>query len=361
MTKMTKVKEMKNLNTLIRSIFPALRKKPARQFALLLLPVDLLWMIFPLLPLVSQACLALTCKPLYQILSSVLQHDELAWPRVLANTPYEWFLHTSEPSVRRNALLLQLEDSRWMFCSECLKLHPRSHFKIWSAKVQPRLRRCVFAGGITDLCACLALTFRGRKRLVEWLKTGEPGENLPPALRNFFRLRVRWGRRILEHKCSNSAHQDLFVRLVVNLTLDPGDTLIVTTRYHVQWSRERKYHMYDVSPEAKWLPPINAEPVLFCPHIHAITWLKFGYPWLRNECCCCDTRLHLLHCTPDGLSLVLQAVRNLGGGSVRWGQGARWPESSADSDYRTRHHDQEWRTIYRKYQMGRSWTLAGGL
>ncbi|KAL4910620.1 hypothetical protein BDW74DRAFT_887 [Aspergillus multicolor] len=94
---------------------------------LLELPLEILLLIIPHLPLVSQACLALTCKPLYRLLRSAHGNEQLAWPRYLAY-PLPSCKQFGMGSLR-NELLLKLEDARWLYCRGRLKLHPKECFK----------------------------------------------------------------------------------------------------------------------------------------------------------------------------------------------------------------------------------------
>ncbi|UDD65119.1 hypothetical protein AFCA_012313 [Aspergillus flavus] len=76
---------------------------------LLNLPLDILFEIFPLLPLPSQVCLALSCKPLYRLFSSTLQDEQLAWPRLLAYTLSQRIREAFQPLIidDRSSLLHQ--------------------------------------------------------------------------------------------------------------------------------------------------------------------------------------------------------------------------------------------------------------
>ncbi|EIT73656.1 hypothetical protein AO1008_04816 [Aspergillus oryzae 100-8] len=99
---------------------------------LLNLPLDILFEIFPLLPLPSQVCLALSCKPLYRLFSSTLQDEQLAWPRLLACKTFrisDTLSSNEAPLISpRTQVLLQLQDDWWLYCAACLKIQPRALF-----------------------------------------------------------------------------------------------------------------------------------------------------------------------------------------------------------------------------------------
>ncbi|KAI9369074.1 hypothetical protein BJX61DRAFT_180022 [Aspergillus egyptiacus] len=314
---------------------------------LLNLPIDILILIFPLLPLISQACLALTCKPFYHLFGSVLQHDQFAWPRLLATgasassdrDSYVRF-YKSDPQVPRNELLLKLEASsngRCLYCCYCLKLHPKNRFLSCSELTEPEHRCCRYWARVVGLCACLALTFSDGIALTAWLKVGwvrgaVPSRFLHRRIREAFQCSSqvindgtgqRRQQQVLSHHCSITSHADAFIRLSMRVTLDADDCLIVTTRYDVHWTTPRQPPDGQTTG-ATYLPPYDTQPVALCPDLHAITWLSMASVRSRGGCRCCDTRCHLLGCSKDGLHWVIQGVRNLGG-SRGWRYTARIP------------------------------------
>ncbi|KAL4795153.1 hypothetical protein BDV19DRAFT_389554 [Aspergillus venezuelensis] len=88
--------------------------------SLLVFPYDFLFLIFPLLPFLTQASLAMTCKAMHGFFGQVLRDERLAWPRLRRR--YEPPLN--EPHLPRFHFLRLLEDEYWSYCSMCLKLHP---------------------------------------------------------------------------------------------------------------------------------------------------------------------------------------------------------------------------------------------
>lgn len=296
---------------------------------LLELPIDIFRLILPHLPLVSHACLALTCKPLYRLLRCVFDDERLAWPRLLASRSYE--LIGSQPHLPRNELLLKLEDNRWMYCSGCLKLHLKNRFTLSLPNVPPSDRLCNYNVWVVDVCACLALTFFHGIQLVEWLETGTPSLNLHRNIRELFQSQLVNNKRVLLHHCSITSHEDAFISLATTVTLDASHCLIVATRFNVHWTKP--HNLSGPTVEEPYRPSKNTDPVALCPHLHAIAWLYSPSRRSRNECGCCDTMYYLLGRSNDGLHCVVKGVRNLGdvrvasrvASSVNWWFGSRRP------------------------------------
>lgn len=141
------------------------------------IPAEILEIIKKELPVIDQICLALTCKSLYAgVISSLKTKDE---------TPLKLLFPTRKriPLCRniklnqdpRIQLLRRLENPRWGYCVECMRLHPRS------AWVQPRRsrkehyccscgilhqQRCMPFAGMVDICPCLSITFNERQLLM---------------------------------------------------------------------------------------------------------------------------------------------------------------------------------------------------
>ncbi len=305
------------------------------------LPLDILLLIVPYLPLVSQVCLALTCKRLYRLLRPALDDEQLAWPRYLASPLTLRKELGSQPHLPRINLLLQLEDARWLYCSDCLKLHPYSCFPRGYVGIPQSRRHCRYYGGIVDLCSCLALTYTNGQRLSEWIQTGIPGQDLHRDIRRQFRYQMLNDKRFLIHKCSVTSQPDVFLTLTIVMTLDAGECLLVSTRYNVYWSTPHKHLGDMVNDREAYRAPFDTEPVLLCPDIHALAWLYGIYaPTLtsRNACRNCDTTFNVILRTDDGLHSVIRSERNLGAvrdgpntprrlrlGSREWYQSSRKP------------------------------------
>ncbi|BCS28279.1 uncharacterized protein APUU_61327A [Aspergillus puulaauensis] len=287
-----------------------------RPWSLLLeLPLDILVDIVPYLPLVSQVCLALICKPLYRLLRPVLDDEQLAWPRYLASPLTLSNEFGSELHLPRIDLLLKLEDARWLYCRTCLKLHPYNYFPPDFARIPPSRRDCRLYCGIVDLCSCLALTYTNGQRLSEWIQTGVPSQDLHRNIRQQSQCQTLNNRRLLIHSCSVTSQPDVFLALTIMLTLDAGKCLVVTTRYNVYWSTPHKRLGDLVNDREAYRPPFNTESIFLCSDVHALAGLYGSYaPTLtrKDACGSCDTTFHLLLCTDDGLHSVIRSERNLG-------------------------------------------------
>ncbi|KKK26766.1 hypothetical protein ARAM_000363 [Aspergillus rambellii] len=236
-------------------------------------PLEILQLIFPLIPFLSQVCLALTCKPLYRLLGHVLKDDRLAWPRALAMKTYE--VPLNQPDHLRNQLLLLLEDDRWLYCSWCLKLHPHALFlRLDCGKDSPPSlhRTCIHSAGVVDLCPCLSLTFFDRIRLEEWLQTGLADTiTRSPRVHQAFQLSVLDGQRYLLHQCSITDHKYAFVRIFMKIILDEDGLLVVRTRYYVRMCMNTPQpdpriltssHLYGIQGSGQ------AIPVMFARQLH---------------------------------------------------------------------------------------------
>ncbi|KAL1967173.1 hypothetical protein VTN77DRAFT_3464 [Rasamsonia byssochlamydoides] len=115
------------------------------------LPNELLFQIQSLLPLASQACLALSCKIFLELFKSVLSDKELRFPHI--SYRYEGDLAPSYNTLTtaRWELLLQIEDGRWLYCSRCIKLHPIGEFPAYERRNSPIMRRCMSFAGVVEL------------------------------------------------------------------------------------------------------------------------------------------------------------------------------------------------------------------
>ncbi|KAL3451195.1 hypothetical protein BJX65DRAFT_304599 [Aspergillus insuetus] len=282
------------------------------------LPLDIFVLIIPDLPVLSKACLALSCKAFYGLLRSALNDKSLAWPRYLASpSPRREAFFGSALSLPRNELLLKLEDDRWLYCSSCLKLHPHSHFPRGAYRMPASQRPCIKPpyGGIVDLCACLALTHSNGVRLAEWIETGRPGEDLNQNIRREFRLGLlRDNRRVLFHECSLTSRSDAFVALITMVTLNTDSHLVVKTQYSVSWSELFKDLEHGQIFFPRWYQtPCDIQPIALCPHTKALVWLdgpcRPYVPHLtrRDMCGVCDTKIRLIVLTKHATTLSSRA------------------------------------------------------
>ncbi|KAL5335883.1 hypothetical protein BJX70DRAFT_401194 [Aspergillus crustosus] len=142
---------------------------PPEEAPIFSLPECLIRDISDLLPLASQASLALTCKLYKYLFPKILTHPDLKYPR---------FKDLIKPSIsvygddsQRTQFLIQLEDPQRAFCSACLKLHARDEFSPQTELDKPaRERKCMPHAGIVDLCPCICLTPRDKARIIRCIK-----------------------------------------------------------------------------------------------------------------------------------------------------------------------------------------------
>lgn len=103
--------------------------------------MEFLLEIYSYLNLPNQVCLAMSCKGLYQVLGSVLQTEELRFPRLCLSKKGK---HTTK--LKKYHILMeflnQLEDSPWACCTGCQKLHPWEGFDRFRGAV-PGRKSCV--------------------------------------------------------------------------------------------------------------------------------------------------------------------------------------------------------------------------
>lgn len=194
-------------------------------------PTEILDIVVSHLPLPSKVCLALGCKGLYQLYSSVLKAKELHFPRASQNG--RWYI-TTEEYHHRMTLLLQLENHHWACCGRCQKLHPRQEFPSFELQDPPYKRKCMPWAGILDLCPCVALTIRDRKHVVDYLTWTGGHEPISAKKANIFINKglmtdsVDHNNRLsLLHKCNA---YPLF-RVEVRLSLTETGQLLAYARY----------------------------------------------------------------------------------------------------------------------------------
>ncbi|KAB8277127.1 hypothetical protein BDV30DRAFT_234928 [Aspergillus minisclerotigenes] len=280
---------------------------------LLNLPLDILFEIFPLLPLPSQVCLALSCKPLYRLFSSTLQDEQLAWPSLLAcktfRLPDTLSSHEAPLISPRTQVLLQLEDDWWLYCAACLKIQPRALFRQGIESLPLQCQKCIFEALVIDLCPCLSLTYFDRIRLERWLFTGLT-DTLSQRIREAFQPLIIDDRPSLLHQCSISSIPEVSVDLEIVVALNDRKRLEALTRYRVRMSS------YQPRPRGvipRFSGPHDAtERIYLCPHIDLLPFVRDSYYWPQIECWSCETSVCVDSCEEEGLYVVLQGVRNLG-------------------------------------------------
>ncbi|KAL4953343.1 hypothetical protein BDW69DRAFT_184545 [Aspergillus filifer] len=185
-----------NISALTKLI-QLLRRKLCRSRATLSkLPIHILTRIFDSLPLLDQACLALTCKSFHFIFNSVLEDERLRFPRLyqlkfLDSPSLSLNLDSSafgkegtyvrnplnKLGYTRHKLLSRLEDRRLKYCVKCMKLHRRESFA-QPTYHGPMIYRdyCWTEAGVVDICPCISLTIRDKARIVQCLRRMKKGK-----------------------------------------------------------------------------------------------------------------------------------------------------------------------------------------
>lgn len=216
------------------------------------LPVELILEIAALLPPYSQLLLALTCKSFLRVIDSsgaLRRSIQFQRPKDFYSlSPYRYILPTRALNVFYSEwwkLLRHLEDSRWRCCSDCLKLHPTSEFTAEELARSAEQRTCILGPflGVVQLCPCINLTFRDKRKLVARMMEGKS----------------------FRHECSYNYDpgRTLFTRIRPLLQAD-GD-LIVQTEYTIT-NIDR---------------PTDLVPLerLCCPHRSIFSHIMDAYPW----------------------------------------------------------------------------------
>ena len=138
---------------------------------LLTLLTELLLNITSYLPVLPEACLALTCKWLLTICHLTLLSDSSDF-----NQEFMPLLHHYQNSYNFNTpwwqFITLLENNRWKACLKCLKWHWTTSFSTWELKCKSEDWTCHFGNtaGIVDLCPCIKLTYNDKMELIELLE-----------------------------------------------------------------------------------------------------------------------------------------------------------------------------------------------
>ena len=219
-----------------------------KQTTLLSLDDDPLEQIYEYLELVDKVCLSLISKRFFELFGAISKHPCLSFPKLLyLRNP---IMCVNSEDVPRNQLLLRLEDEKWAYCGDCLKLHPRQEFDQAALAGESSIeRRCRSDAGIVDLCPCIALTTRDRDKVINLLKSGFPphetkyGSFTPgPA-----------GQPSLFHKCSSCFGPHGEIKIVMWLYLQSSGCLFAQSDYTIS------------APSGNSRHP-GAGPIFACPH-----------------------------------------------------------------------------------------------
>ncbi|KAE8141265.1 hypothetical protein BDV38DRAFT_296794 [Aspergillus pseudotamarii] len=284
---------------------------------LLGLPVDILFEIFPLLPLPSQVCLALSCKSLFRLFSSTLQDERLAWPGLLACKTFTLSKCGSSdeisPVALRTQLLLQLQDDYWVYCAACLKLQPRALFWPGIESFPPLSLECIYTARVIDLCPCLSLTFFDRIRLERWLHTGLT-DTLSKRIRESFQLLTTAGQASLVHKCSIPNIPGVLVDIMITVSFNESMRLEAQTGYHVRMNSYRPTHWRVDYLNWQGHP---TEHLFLCPHVDLLRFICNSSFWPRVACRSCETSAWVASCEEEAL-IAREESHNITGAIIMY-------------------------------------------
>ncbi|KAL3450368.1 hypothetical protein BJX65DRAFT_305207 [Aspergillus insuetus] len=221
------------------------------------LPHEILLMIHSFLPLPSQACLALTCEPLYNVFTNSI-------------TP-------------RTQLLLQLQTLDNPFCGACLKLHRRDEFPENLPDILER--KCRFGDNVVDLCHCLALTPMTGAKLRGWIRSGIAPTTLDQSIFTAFWPVNARGQLVLRHICTATNRQHGTLDLHMQLRLVDSGQLVVRTRHSLA--------ITTLGIKQGW-PQLGSfrdmtESLFGCPHRNLMHIGWFDSNTVRHKCHYCQT------------------------------------------------------------------------
>lgn len=223
---------------------------------LLTLPTELLLNITSYLPVLPEACLALTCKRLSTIYHSTLLSESLDF-----NQEFTPSLHHYQNSYNfitpRWQFINLLEDSRWKACSKCLKLHRTTSFSTRELKRKSEDRTCNLgdAAGIVDLCPCIKLTYNDKMELIELLeRRKEPIAALVTLFGSHVSGSFSW------HGCTKT-YGSTQLKIEIFPELDENNQLNIKTKYLLSVDLEKLGEIEHLTPR------------LGCAHRSVDLWL----------------------------------------------------------------------------------------
>lgn len=195
---------------------------------LLELPTELLLEIISHLSVLPEACLALTCRSLFIISGAILSTESLHFSRDFAPL-FHHYRNGHNLGTPRWQFIKKLEDSKWLACFRCLKLHPRDTFPSRELKRKSEDRVCNLGdlAGIVDLCPCKKLTFRDKMDIVDLLKLRQ---------QSIGALNAHFGNGVKDRFCWHSCTQH-YGSTVLNIEifpeLDEEEKLWIRTDYRL--------------------------------------------------------------------------------------------------------------------------------
>ena len=251
-------------------------KKSIPSFTFSVLPPELIFMITLDLKVSSQACLALVERYLHSVLKNRLKSELLQLPA--ASFPKKAFSEFFKYRTERWIFLSLLEIDlfpQWGACVHCFKLHPfqqcpsgeltrRSHRRSCAVGTTRRMNRRTQS--IYDVCPCIKLTCRGKRKLEKSLLMpahliAEGNKEPPESNGSVIGLhRPRKG-EFWWHEC-RKLYGSIEVTTKVRPSLDRFGGILLTTRYEFQDT----------------LRSASLSAGLRCPHPSLHTWV---YKFLR--------------------------------------------------------------------------------
>lgn len=213
------------------------------------------------LPTEDRACLALTCKHLFFRYCSVHKAPELHNSRpVYGKKPV---LCSNAEKQLPSSFLRRLENSRWQFCLECWKLHPRTKRQLpWQNHCyECHLLyggQCVIDAGIVDICPCVSITYRDLLRLIESVKSLQSSSRTGEELYYGEVLSRDSYHGVLVHHCKIKDHPEAEAEITTKIFLGNEYSLIVQNKY--------LFKSFKSTSEA-------SHPST-CPHENTVKWLQ---------------------------------------------------------------------------------------
>lgn len=244
-----------------------------RKPSILDLPPELMGRVLQHLSLVSQACLVLSCKKIYQQFKYIVEAPALRYP-------YSDGPDLSVDMASRIQLLSKLETRRflfrrWMFCVSCSKLHPRKDFCQSAREDQPGTRICKWPGVII-LCPCVRIWPKRLTHLLEQVNQSNDTNSSGPDIRKHIR---NW------HQCEFS-DGELSYKLSISLFCGERQLLLIHFDY-----------LIDVNQSGLDYSHVGRR-IMLCSHVTARSSIK------RNkDCPSVDCRDCGIHCSVRVLRL----------------------------------------------------------
>jgi hypothetical protein len=113
------------------------------------LPAELLPIIFSMLPIRSQGCLALTCKTYHTQFKSIFRDDFFKLPGCQIKSQDRQTPSTEDLSrraIERSLFLIQAQTQYWRYCASCRWLLPRCEFEEHELGERDEFRSCKWPG-----------------------------------------------------------------------------------------------------------------------------------------------------------------------------------------------------------------------